>query len=50
MRRSRKRGGAGRVRGSKRRERGQVRDWVPRNMADKRGSRIRKGPGMPCVN
>ena len=29
---------------------GQVRDWVPKTMAFKRGKRIRKGPGMPCVD
>jgi hypothetical protein len=29
---------------------GQVRDWVPKTMAAKRGKRIRKGPGMPCVD
>jgi hypothetical protein len=30
--------------------RGQVRDWVSKTMASKRGKRIRKGPGMPCVD
>ena len=29
---------------------GQVRDWVPKSMAWKRGKRIRKGPGMQCVD
>jgi hypothetical protein len=28
----------------------QVRDWVPKTMVFKRGKRIRKGPGMPCVD
>jgi hypothetical protein len=32
------------------RTKGQVRDWVPKTMAFKRGKRIRKGPGMPCVD
>jgi len=29
---------------------GQVRDWVPKTMASKRGKRIRKFPGMPCID